>query len=216
MKRYPEISAFILAGGASTRMGQEKGLLRFGGEPLILRTARLLDPLVHDVVVVGNPELYTSLGLRVIPDRTAGGGTESAPVRTPLVGIATALSAAVSPWNLVLACDLPYLTPEWVSWMLSRAASSDAQIVIPRTPRGLEPLAALYRRECAAPIFAALERGIRKVTDGFSGFLIEYLGEEEWIAFDPGRRVLKNMNSPEDYLEAERWWESQSPESERD
>jgi molybdopterin-guanine dinucleotide biosynthesis protein A len=208
MKRYPEISAFILAGGASSRMGEEKGLLRFGGEPLILRTARLLDPLVHRVIVVGKPELYTGLGLHVIPDPATGGGNESAPVRTPLVGIATALSATVSPWNLILACDLPYLTPEWVSWLLSRAAGSGAQIVMPRTSRGLEPLAAIYRRECAAPVLGALERGIRKVTDGLPGCRIEYLEEDEWTALDHGRRVLKNMNSPEDYLEAKRWWES--------
>jgi molybdopterin-guanine dinucleotide biosynthesis protein A len=208
MKRYPEISAFILAGGVSSRMRWEKGLLPIGGEPLILRTARLLDPLVHNVIVVGKVEIYTGLGLRVIPDRTAASESESAPVRTPLVGIATALSATVSPWNLILACDLPYLTPEWVSWLLSRAAGSNAQIVMPLTSRGLEPLAALYRRECAALVLGALERGIRKATDGLAGCRIEYLEEDEWTAFDPGRRVLKNMNSPEDYLEAKRWWGS--------
>ncbi|HWX38202.1 MAG TPA: molybdenum cofactor guanylyltransferase [Candidatus Sulfotelmatobacter sp.] len=202
MKRHLEISAFILGGGASSRMGSDKGLLEFGNEPLVLRTARLLEPLVHEVTIVGNPEQYSNLGSRVIPDRTVGAGTESNPVRTPLVGIATALTVTTSPWNLVLACDLPYLTRGWIDWLLDRAAISTAQIVMPRTPRGLEPLAALYRRECAAPILRALERGIRKVTDAISQLQTEYVDETEWSLFDPEHWVLKNMNSPEDYLEA--------------
>jgi len=208
MKRHLEISAFILGGGASSRMGAEKGLLEFANESLVLRTARLLEPLVHEVIVVGKPELYAGLGLRVIPDRIFGAGTESNAVRTPLVGIATALSLTASPWNLILACDLPYLTPEWVEWLFDRAANTGAQIVMPRTPRGLEPLAALYRQECAAPIVAALEGGIRKVTDGVVRLRVEYVEEADWAALDPDHRVLNNMNSPEDYLEAKCWWES--------
>ena len=96
-------------------------------------------------------------------------------MRTPLVGIATALNSTKSPWNLILACDLPYLTAEWLDWLLARADNSSAQIVMPRTSGGLEPLAALYRKECGAPIVAALERGIRKVTDAMAEFRMEQL-----------------------------------------
>lgn len=208
MKRHLEISAFVLGGGASSRMGAEKGLLEFANESLVLRTAKLLEPFVREVTVVGKPELYSHLGLGVVPDRTFGAGTDSSPVRTPLVGIATALSVTASPWNLILACDLPYLTQEWVEWLLDRVANSSAQIVMPRTSRGLEPLAALYRRECAAPIVAAIEGGIRKVTDAIVPLRVEYAEEAEWTALDPDHRVLNNMNSPEDYLEAKRWWQS--------
>lgn len=202
MKRHLEVSAFILGGGASSRMGAEKGLLEIGNAPLILRTAQLLEPLVQEVTIVGHPERYSHLGLRAISDRAVQTGAENSAVRTPLVGIATALSVTGSPWNLILACDLPYLTREWVEWLLARPAKSGAQIVMPRTSAGLEPLAALYRRECAAPILGALERGIRKVTDALSHLQIEYVAEVEWSALDPEHRVLENMNSPEDYLDA--------------
>lgn len=202
MKRHLEVSAFILGGGASSRMGAEKGLLEIGNAPLILRTAQLLEPLVQEVTIVGHPECYSHLGLRAISDRTVKAGTENSAVHTPLVGIATALSVTVSPWNLILACDLPYLTREWVEWLLARSAASNAQIIMPCGSRGLEPLAALYRWECAAPILGALERGIRKVTDALSQLQIEYVTEVEWSALDPEHRVLKNMNSPEDYREA--------------
>jgi molybdopterin-guanine dinucleotide biosynthesis protein A len=204
MKRHLEVSAFILGGGASSRMGADKGLLEIGNAPLILRTAQLIEPLVQEVTIVGHPERYSQLGLRAISDRTVEAGTESDAVRTPLLGIATALSVTSSPWNLILACDLPYLTRGWVEWLLARPARSGAQIVMPRSSRGLEPLAALYRRECAAPILAALERGIRKVTDALSRLQIEYVAEIEWAELDPEHCVLKNMNSPEDYLEAKR------------
>jgi molybdenum cofactor guanylyltransferase len=205
MKPYSHVSAFILAGGVSSRMGREKGLLDFGGEPLIVRTARMVELLVTEVAVVGPPERYAALGLRTIADQSLGRRERIAPVRTPLVGIATALSATKMPWNLILACDLPYLTAVWLDWLLSRAVDSSAQIVMPRTAGGLEPLAAVYRRECAAPIMAALERGVRKVIDATAEFRVERLSENDWNKIDPEGRVLRNMNDPSDYEEAKKW-----------
>ena len=208
MKPYSQVAAFILAGGISSRMGREKGLLDFGGEPLIVRTARMVELLVTEVTVVGPPERYAALGLRTIADQSLGGRERIAAVRTPLVGIATALSATKMPWNLILACDLPYLTAVWLDWLLSRAVNSSAQIVMPLTSEGLEPLAAVYRRECAAPIMAALERGVRKVTDATAEFRVERLSENDWNKIDPEGRVLRNMNAPSDYEEAKKWLET--------
>jgi molybdopterin-guanine dinucleotide biosynthesis protein A len=188
-------------------MGKSKGLLEFGGEPLIVRTARLIEPLVAEVTVVGLPERYAALGLHAIADQNLGAREGDEAVRAPLVGIATALKATKAPWNLILACDLPYLTAEWLDWLLARAVDSGAQIVMPRTSRGLEPLAAVYRRECAAPIAAALERGVRKVTDAMAEFRMECLSEGEWNKHDPEGRVLRNMNAPSDYEEARKWLE---------
>ena len=121
------------------------------------------------------------------------------PVRTPLVGIVTALHATNMPWNLILACDLPYLTADWVDWLLARAMASRAQIVIPRNTRGLEPLAAVYRRECAAPLMDALGRGVRKVTDAIAECQMDELPESDWSKHDPVGRVLKNVNTPAEY-----------------
>jgi molybdenum cofactor guanylyltransferase len=208
MKPYSQVAAFILAGGVSSRMGREKGLLEFGGEPLIVRTARMIEPLVTEVTVVGPPERYTALGLRAIADQNLGGRGGAPAVRTPLVGIATALSTTELTWNLILACDLPYLTAAWLDWLLSRAVDSSAQIVMPRTSRGLEPLAAVYCKECAAPIMAALERGVRKVIDATAELRVERLLENDWNKIDPEGRVLRNMNSPSDYEEARKWLET--------
>ncbi len=205
VKRYDQISAFILSGGASSRMGKEKGLLTFGGEPLIVRTVRMLDPLVASVTVVGSPERYAALGLRAIADRDFTKGGETSDVPGPLAGIATALTATGTPWNLILACDLPYLTSEWLEWLLGRAADSGQQIVMPRSTGGLEPLAAVYRRECAEPIVASLKLGVRKVTDAMEQFRIEFVSDCDWRQVDPEGRVLRNMNAPADYEEARKW-----------
>ena len=208
MKRYRQVAGLILAGGASSRMGRDKGLLDFGGIPLILHTARLLDPLVAEVRVVGSPSRYASLGLHTISDMHHTQALNEPDILGigPVAGIATALAATHSLWNLIVACDLPYLSAEWLDWLLSCALRSRGEIVIPRTERGIEPLAAVYRRECRAPIAAALARGVRKVSDAIAKLRVELVYPREWRRIEPSELILKNMNAPGDYEEARNWW----------
>jgi len=206
VKRRRQVAAFILAGGASSRMGRDKGLLDFGGVPLIVHSARLIEPLVACVTVVGPPRRYAAMGLHAIADQgTAGQGSKRIR-RGPLAGISAALAATRLPWSLIVACDLPYLSRAWLEWLLSRAIRSRGQVVIPQTGRGLEPLAAVYRRECGAPIAAALARGARKVTDVIEELRMDVVYQREWRRLDPRALVLRNMNTPEDYDEARKWW----------
>jgi molybdenum cofactor guanylyltransferase len=206
VKRRRQVGAFILAGGASSRMGRDKGLLDFGGVPLIIHSARLIEPLVACVSVVGAPRGYAAIGLHVIADQDTAGQGSKRIRRGPLAGIATALAATRWPWNLIVACDLPYLSGAWLDWLLSRAIQSRGQVVIPRTGRGLEPLAAVYRRECGAPIASALVRGARKVTDVVAELRMDVVYQREWRQLDPRSLVLKNMNTTEEYDEAGKWW----------
>ena len=74
MKHFEQVAGFILAGGQSSRMGCDKALLEIAGVPLLVRTARLLEPRVAGVTVIGPPERYAALGLRVVPDDRAGLG----------------------------------------------------------------------------------------------------------------------------------------------
>jgi molybdopterin-guanine dinucleotide biosynthesis protein A len=206
VKRYSQVAGFILAGGASSRMGRDKGLLDFGGVPLILHTARLLEPIVAQVTIVGSPSKYAKLGLRAIADDARAQDGPDRPGRGPLAGIAAALTATHSRWNLIVACDLPYLSAKWLDWLLSRALRSRGEAVIPRTARGIEPLAGVYRRECGAAIAAALARGVRKVSDAIEELRVDLVYPREWRQIEPSELLLKNMNAPGDYEEARTWW----------
>jgi len=194
MNSSSQISAFILAGGESSRMGRDKARLELGGMPLILRTARLVESVAGAPAIIGNPDAHRTLGLRVIPDDWPGAG--------PLGGIATALRAAPAPWNLIVATDLPYLTREWLEYLVARALASRADAVVPMNAAGAEPMCAMYHRRAEPSIRAALERGTRKVTDGLLGILVESITPAEWKRFDSEGLLFKNMNSPEDYEEA--------------
>ncbi len=195
-------------------MGRDKGLLDFGGVPLIVHTARLLESLVAEVTVVGSPDRYAALGLRAIADGDDGQAQDGPHKRGccgPLAGIAAALGATRLPWNLIVACDLPYLFAEWLDWLLSRALRSRGQAIIPRTARGIEPLAAVYRRECVTPIAAALARGVRKVSDAVAELRVDLVYPREWRRIDPSGLILRNMNEPGDYEEARKWWAAKRP-----
>jgi len=189
-------------------MGTDKGLLNFGGVPLLLHTSRLLEPLVAEVTIVGSPRRYAALGLPAIEDEydARTHGELDKPGRGPLAGIGAALAATHSEWNLIVACDLPYLSAEWVDWLLLRALRSPGEAVIPRTEGGIEPLAAVYRRECRAPIAAALARGVHKASEAIEDLRMENVHPREWRHTDPNGLILRNMNTPEDYAEAQKWW----------
>jgi molybdopterin-guanine dinucleotide biosynthesis protein A len=206
VNRYRQVAGFILAGGASSRMGRDKGLLDFGGDPLIVHTARLLEPLVTAVTVVGSPSRYAKFGLHAIADQAKAQRGPDRGGCGPLAGIATALAATQSRWNLIVACDLPYLSAEWLDWLLARALRSRGEAVIPRTEYGIEPLAAVYRRECGEPIAVALAQGVRKVSDAIEKLGVEFVYPRGWRRFDPSGLVLRNMNAPGDYEEARQWW----------
>ena len=98
--------------------------------------------------------------------------------------------------------------PEWIEGLLVRAIQSSAQAFVPRTPRGWEPLAAVYRREAYAPLAEAFRKGVRKVTDALATIPVEVFALEEMGDFEHNDLVLKNMNSLEDFESAKAWWSS--------
>ncbi|HWF13693.1 MAG TPA: molybdenum cofactor guanylyltransferase [Candidatus Acidoferrales bacterium] len=202
-------AGFILAGGTSSRMGRDKALLELDGVPLVVRTARLFEVLVADVTVVGPREHYAPFGLRGIADYSRDSDAEGQR-EGPLAGIIAALTNSAAPWNLIVACDLPYLSHDWLNWILCRAASSEKLAVVPCAGRGPEPLAAVYRRECGPLLISAFSAGIRKVMEALSDLDVEFVDSAEWHSVDPTGKVLTNMNVYEDYLEAKTHYELRS------
>jgi len=188
------IEGFILAGGESSRMGRDKALLELSGEALIVRTARLVESASERCTVVGDSVRLEGFELDVIEDEFPGAG--------PLGGIATALRSSEVEWNLIVACDLPYLTREWLEFLIEHAVQSDSDAVLPMNQRGAEPLCAMYHKRAESAIRAALDRGVRKVTDALADVRIKFIEPSQWKGFDSEGLLFKNMNSPADYEEA--------------
>ena len=128
------IHVAVLAGGQSRRMGRDKALLPLGGQTLIERVLAAAHPLGYPRVIIGDPTAYAHFGLPVHPDRRPSLG--------PLGGLYTALSTTATP-VLLLACDLPFLTPDFLRHLVNRRGPHQA--VVPHTATGLQPLCALLR-----------------------------------------------------------------------
>ncbi|HFD40695.1 MAG TPA: molybdenum cofactor guanylyltransferase, partial [Anaerolineae bacterium] len=125
MPDVEQISGIVLAGGQSRRLGRDKALLEIEGRPLLARTVHTLAALSDDLIVVTNaPERYAPLGLpvRFVADEKPGIGS--------LMGLYSGLKAAHHPYALVVACDMPFLNPALLRYLLSLTAGYD--IVIPR------------------------------------------------------------------------------------
>lgn len=186
----------LQAGGKSSRMGQDKALLDFDGQPLIQHILNRLDSLANEIFITTNhPDGYRYLGLPLIPDII--------PDRGPLGGLFTALSAATNPLVAVVACDLPFASPGILKAcrdLLLSDSSLDA--AIPGTTHGLEPLHAVYRRETCLPVIkAALDAGKWKMIAWHANAKVHVLTLRGDTALDPEGLAFWNVNTP-DELEA--------------
>lgn len=195
MKHAEEFAGFVLAGGRSSRMGRDKALLEIDGVRMLDRALDLMRHVGISPAVVGSfGELSREAGVRLIPDDWPGAG--------PLGGIATALFESRARWSLVMACDMPYLTKEWLEYLLGRAAGSTADAAVPMNERGPEPMCAIYGKNAEPIVRTAVESGIRKVKEGLLRLRIDYIERAEWKGFDSDGLLFKNMNTPADYEDA--------------
>jgi len=200
-KSAANVAGYVLAGGGSTRFGRDKALVEVGGKLMLARMVELLQEVTQKAKVVAVRGKYETFGLEIVEDRWPGEG--------PLGGIITALqhtarSPLRSEWNLIVSCDMPFLTPKWMRYMVMRAAGSGAQVILPRSASGPEPLCACWRTDTAETLRAGFEEGVRKVTGGVALLGSEVLDEADWKRFDSEGRLFWNMNTLADYEEAKR------------
>ena len=189
------VAAAILAGGLARRMdGANKADLRIGGERIVERQLRLLRMVADPVFIVSNRrEDFSGLGVEVIPDAIEGAG--------PLGGVYSALLASRRERTLVVGCDLPFLTLP----LLERLAQpSGAELVIPRSPRGYEPLCATWARQCAGVLRRRIEAGTLKAALAVEELRVEEIGAEFLASCDPHGLLFVNINTPHDYERAQR------------
>jgi molybdopterin-guanine dinucleotide biosynthesis protein A len=191
------LSVIIQAGGESRRMGSDKALIPFLGQPLIVRIIDRVASLGDEVIVVTNRMAdYEFLGLPLVSDFFPGRGA--------LGGLFTALKAANHPKVVVAACDMPFINRDLLSHQINILKDSCSDAVIPKTDFGVEPFHSVYHRDpCIPKIEAAIHAGSWRVDAWFKEANIHFLPLEETRDFDPLQIAFKNLNTPEDVNEAE-------------
>ena len=195
----PQISAAILAGGRAGRFGgADKASLMVGGLRIIERQLAALAVVTSDIRIVSNdPDRYAALGVRVIPDQIRDVG--------PLGGLHAALVDAEHQAAIVLACDLPFVTPALLETLAIEFGTANTidqiDAVVPRTRRGLQPLCAAYSVRCADAARRRIESGDLDVQGLLKDVRVRELGPDRLAAFDE-ESVFLNVNTPHDYARA--------------
>jgi len=187
------VAAAILAGGRARRYG---GVVK---STLVLDGARIIDRQIAELrkvadpifIVAQDPAPFASLGLVVVPDVVPDCGA--------LGGIYTAIVLSPRPRTLVVAGDLPFLSPALLARLVQE---TDADLVVPRGPQGNEPLCAVYSSACAGPIRRRLESGALRAAIPPEGVRVEEIGPEMLAAYDPDGLLFVNVNTPHDYERA--------------
>ena len=195
------VDGYVMAGGASTRFAFDKARAELNGETMLARMCRLVKDVTGSASVVAPFGRYSEFGERLVDDRWPGQG--------PLGGIITALMDARAKdhhhrWCLIVGCDMPLLTGEWLGYLKDRALASNAAVVAPQSALGLEPLCACWHTGATGKLQYAFEDGVRKVTEAMKRVSMEVVDERDCQQFDKAGRLFWNMNTPADYEEARR------------
>jgi phospholipid/cholesterol/gamma-HCH transport system ATP-binding protein len=182
----PNVAAFILAGGQSTRMGTDKAFLLLAGQTLLARALELPRSLTPDVRIAGSAEKFARFA-PVVEDLFRDCG--------PLGGIHAALLSSSSEFNLMLAVDTPFISAAVLEFLLQQARASRAVVTVPRLGKMWQPLCAIYRREFAAAAEDALRAGRYKIDALFEIVPTLAIGEEELAAAGFSPDVFRNLNT---------------------
>ncbi len=195
----PGITAFVLTGGKSERMGQDKATLRLpSGNTLLEHALAVAGAVASEVRIVGPRERYASFAWagELIEDIYPNAG--------PLAGIHAGLCESKTDWALVIAVDMPSLTPEFLRWLVMEAKRTSKLVTVVSAGKGLQPLCAVYRKEFADVAGVALEEGRYKVDASFPAADTRVIGEAELIAAGFAPSIFANVNTPQEFQSATR------------
>ena len=187
------MTGVILSGGKSLRMGQDKAFVEIAGLPMIERILRVLSALFEETLIVANEidpyrRLDTSIYSDAIPDRGALGG------------LYTGLLFSSFDASFCVGCDMPFLNSSLISYLTDRIEGHDA--VVPRTVDGLQPLHAVYSKNCLGAIRRVLEEKKDKVIDFYPLVNVKVIPESDFSFLAGWKDSFLNINTPEDLDQA--------------
>jgi molybdopterin-guanine dinucleotide biosynthesis protein A len=188
--RRLDVAGIVLAGGRNTRMGgADKAFLTVGGKTVFERTVETLAVCFSQLVVVSNaPEKYACFDVQVVEDEF--------PRQGPLAGIHAGLGRIDLPYAFVVACDMPFLQPAPIQFLISRLTSQDA--VIPEWDGDIEPLHGIYGAHLRPLIGDALRAGTRAIRDFLPTLRVEFVPEDVMRRVQGAEESFRNVNTPEE------------------
>jgi molybdopterin-guanine dinucleotide biosynthesis protein A len=185
------MTGIILSGGKSLRMGENKAFIDIEGVPIIQRIYTLFKELFHEVIIVTNQiELFKKFDSKIYSDLL--------PDKGALGGLYTGLFFSTSPYSFCVACDMPFINKSLVQYLIKRIGDED--VIVPRTKDGLQPLHAIYSKNCLGPIKEIIEQGKFKIIDIFHRVQVNIIEEADFISLDPFRESFINVNTPKELL----------------
>jgi molybdopterin-guanine dinucleotide biosynthesis protein A len=190
-----DLTAFVLAGGKSTRMGRDKAFLPWADGTLLSHALKLLLVVTPNVRIVGDAKKFASFG-PVIEDFYCDRG--------PLGGIHAALCSTATDLNLMLAVDLPLIEVRFLQFMIGLARDTDATVIVPRADGVSQPLCAVYRRAFAQPADQALQTGKNKIDALFAKVETRIIDQDEFTNAGFSAAMFRNLNTPEEWQEEQR------------
>jgi molybdopterin-guanine dinucleotide biosynthesis protein A len=189
------VTVFVLAGGKSTRMGSDKAFVMVDGKTLLERALQAARAVTQEVLIVGASDKFSAYA-PVVEDVFWDRG--------PLGGIHAALMATATDLNLVLAVDLPFMKPSFLTYMCNRARERDAAVVVPRAAGGWQPLCAAYRKRFGSVAEKALAAGRNKIDSLFADAAIACIEEQEIMQAGFSLDIFRNINTREELEAADR------------
>ena len=190
LKNKENITGYILAGGRSSRMGEDKGLILLNRKPIISYVINQLKPAVDKIIIVSNNIDYAQFGYEVITDTIKNIG--------PSAGILAALNHTDTEKNLIVSCDMPFITTDTIECIINK--SNDYQIAVPIYKDKYEPMFAVYSKECIGKWEDLIMHGTYKMIDIINHFGVLKLNVDNNQEFNDS--IFININTKDDYQKA--------------
>lgn len=193
-----KIGCILLAGGEGSRFGRDKAWIELNGQTLLQRAVSKVGLLASEIIIVTAkgrvlPPLSASVRVSVVYDLVAGRG--------PLMGIYTGLLNSTFQHNLVMACDMPFVSEKLIEYMVTLVDEYDA--VVPVKEEYREPLCAIYSQTCLAVIEDIFNDGATRINDLLNRIKVRFVNKPEIEFFDPELLSFFNINSNDDLIQAE-------------
>ncbi|MEK6615419.1 MAG: molybdenum cofactor guanylyltransferase [Bacteroidota bacterium] len=181
-----KITGVILAGGKNSRMGSDKGMLTVDGKKIIERILDAMKPVVDEIIIISNEKNYDYLGYKVYNDIIKECG--------PMGGIHAALSFSATEKNLIVACDMPFITSSVLKQIINN--STDCGIAVPEFLGEAQPLCGVYSKSCLSKFVKLLKKGNWKMKDAFNYFKVNNI---RFTKDELPENHFLNLNTPVEY-----------------